>query len=322
MQKIILTGTDLNVSRLAMGTAQFGSGLSKQKAFEQLDAYVSLGGNLIDTAHAYGNWIPGLDSPSEETVGEWLRQSGKRNRVIVSTKGGHPDMSDMTAMRVNIPELEKDLESSLKKLNVDYVDMYFLHRDDPAVPVEELLGWLEKKVEEGKIRYYGCSNWGLKRMIEAQEAAKKNGYHGFACNQVMGCLADVHPETLPPSNVVMDAEIRAYHEQTQLSFMAYMSLARGYFILRLANAPINQESLDNYTAPSNDRIVEKLRELCDDKYDVLDFCYQYLVQQKFPTMPIAGFDNVAQVEQAVKSVECNMPAELLQQVSGLKELQK
>lgn len=317
-----MTGTDLEVSRLAMGTAQFGSGLPKEQAFGQLDVYVSLGGNMIDTAHAYGNWIPGLDSPSEETVGEWLKKSGKRNQVIISTKGGHPEMSDMTVMRVNIQELEKDLEASLRKLNTDYVDLYFLHRDDPAVPVEELLGWLEKKTREGKIRYYGCSNWGLLRMKEAQEAAKRNGFHGFACNQAMGCLADVHPETLPPSNVVMDEEIRAYHRQTQLSFMAYMALARGYFLLRLSDAPINQESRDNYTAPSNERIVAKLRELAGTEYSVLDFCYQYLVQQKFPTLPIAGFENVAQLEQAVRSVECDMPEELLAQVSCLKELQK
>lgn len=322
MKKIRMTGTSLEVSRLAIGTAQFGSGTPGERAFELLDAYVSLGGNLIDTAHAYGNWIPGLDSPSEETVGAWLKKSGRRNQVIVSTKGGHPDMSDMTAMRVKVPELEKDLEASLHKLNVDYLDLYFLHRDDPAVPVEELLGWLERKVEEGKIRYYGCSNWGLQRMKEAQEAAVREGYHGFACNQVMGCLADVHPETLPPSNVVMDADIRAYHQETQLSFMAYMSLARGYFLLRLANAPITQESLDNYTAPSNEKIVAKLRELAGGEYSVLDFCYQYLVQQKFPTMPIAGFENVEQIEQAVRSIDCEMPAAILEQVSGLKELQR
>lgn len=127
MKKLNMTGTDLEVSRLALGTAQFGSGLPRERAFEQLDAYVSLGGNLIDTAHAYGNWIPGLDSPSEETVGAWLKESGKRNQVIVSTKGGHPEMSDMTAMRVNIPALEKDLEASLRKLQMDHVDINILY---------------------------------------------------------------------------------------------------------------------------------------------------------------------------------------------------
>lgn len=322
MKKLYMTGTDLEVSRLALGTAQFGSGISKESAFEQLDAYVFLGGNLIDTAHVYGDWVPGLDSPSEETVGEWLRRSGKRKEVIVSTKGGHPDMEDMSAMRVKIPELEKDLEASLRKLKVDYLDLYFLHRDDPQVPVEELLGWLEKKAEEGKIRYYGCSNWGLDRMKKAQKAAKENGYHGFACNQIMGCLADVHPETLPPSNVVMDADFRAYHQQTGLSFMAYMPLARGYFMRRLAKMPVSQESRDNYTSPSNDRIAEKLKVLAGTKYSVLDFCVQYLIQQRFPSIPVAGFRDTDQLRQTADAVECEMPPEILEQVSCLKELQK
>lgn len=322
MKKIKLTGTDLTVSQIALGTAQFGSGLPKEAAFRELDAYISLGGNLLDTAHVYGNWIPGLNSPSELTVGEWLKKSGKRNEVLIATKGGHPDVSDMDASRVNVAELEKDLEGSLKNLNVDYLDLYFLHRDDPNVPVQELLEWLEKKVKEGKIRYYGCSNWSLQRMKEAQEAAKKNGYHGFACNQAMGCLADVHPETLPPSNVVMDAAIREYHRQTQLGFMAYMSLARGYFSLRLSGAPISQESLDNYTAPSNERMVEKLRELVGTDYGVLDFCYQYLIRQEFPTVPVSGFRNVKQMEEAALAVDREMPKEVLEQVASLKELQR
>ncbi len=322
MRTVKMTGTDMTVSQLALGTAQFGSGLAKEQVFEQLDAYVDLGGNLIDAAHAYGNWEPGSDSPCEELIGEWLKESGKRDQVYVSTKGGHPTMADMNAKRVDIPDLEMDLTASLEKLRVDYVDMYFLHRDDPGVPVEELLGWLEDKVKEGKIRYYGCSNWTLSRIKEAQDAAKKHGWHGFACNQEMGCLADVHPETLPPSNVVMDGPMRAWHEETQLTFMAYMALARGYFVKRLNDQPISEESQANYTAPSNEKIVAKLKELTGGEYSVLDFCYQYLVQQKFPCIPTAGFSGIAQMKEAVESIDKDMPADLLAQVADLKELQK
>ncbi len=321
MRKVMFTGTDLEVSLLALGTAHFGSGISMAQAFEQLDTYVAYGGNIIDTAHAYGNWISGLDSPSEEAIGEWLKKSRKRNQVLVSTKGGHPNLNDMTRMRVDITSLESDLDASLKKMNIDYFDMYFLHRDDPTVPVEELLEWLEEKVRIGKIRYYGCSNWSFERLKEAQMIAASKGFHGFSCNQAIGCLADVHPETLPPFNIVMDKKIREYHESTQLSFMAYMALSRGYFMKRLAEKPISEENLANYTAKSNDKIVEKLRMLCDGEYSALDFYYQYLIHQKFPTVAIAGFSSKKQIEEAVASIECNMPSSLLLQVAELKELQ-
>lgn len=119
----------------------------------------------------------------------------------------------------------------------------------------------------------------------------------------------------------MDKEVRAYHKKTKLSFMAYMSLARGYFFRRYKALPINEESLANYSAPSNDRIAAKLQEICDEHYGVLDYCYQYVVRQDFPSIPIAGFSSITQMEQAVKAVDADMPLELLEQVSSLKELQ-
>lgn len=321
MKKIVMTDTDLHVSRLALGTAQFGSGLSKEIAFAQLDAYFDMGGNLIDTAHVYGNWIRGLTSPSEETIGEWLKRSGKRNKIILSSKGGHPDLSDMSAMQLGRNDLDKDLEESLIHLGTDHIDLYFFHRDDPSIPVAELLLWMENKVKEGKIRWYGCSNWSLKRMVEAQDFAKEHGLHGFSCNQEMGCLADVNTDTLPPSNVVIDKEIRAYHQKTKLSFMAYMSLARGYFFRRYNDLPITEESRANYTNPSNDRIAAKLKELCSGQYGVLDYCWQYVVQQDFPSIPVAGFSSVSQMKQAAAAINRDMPRELLAQIASLKELQ-
>ncbi len=321
MRTVKMTGTDMVVSQLALGTAQFGTGLEKEKAFEQMDAYVDFGGNLIDTAHAYGNWEPGLDSPSEETIGKWLKQSGKRDKVYISTKGGDNENRKDTGSNLSREVLEEDLTGSLRKLGVDYIDLYFMHKDDPTIPAEEVLGFLEEKVKEGKIRYYGCSNWSLSRIKEAQEAAEKNGYKGFVCDQVLGSLADVNMETLPKGNVAMDKPLRAYHEETQLSFMAYMSLARGYLMCRMSGSPISQETLENYTAPSNDRIVEKLKEIVSDEYTTLDFCYQYLIQLKFPSVPISGFSSLSQMKEAVDAVNKDMPADLLAQVADLKELQ-
>lgn len=321
MRKIAMTKTDMVVSQLALGAAQFGTATPKETAFRILDEYVDNGGNLIDTAHVYGMWIPGTDSPSEETIGQWLKISGKRDQVYISTKGGHPALENMNKMRVTPKEVEADLNGSLQKLGTDRIDIYFLHRDDPDVPIEEILGFLEEQVQKGKIRYYGCSNWGLDRMARAQETAKKLGYHGFVCNQIMGCLADVHPETLPPSNVVMDGVIRSYHTKTQMSFMAYMSLARAYFIRRANGKQIDGESLANYTCPSNERILKKLRELEGEGYSILDYCLQYLVQQAFPTIPIAGFGSAGRVEEAIRAIDCDMPADLLSQVASLKELQ-
>lgn len=322
MKKHAMKGTQLSVSPIALGTAQFGTGVSPEQAFIQLDTFTEFGGNMIDTAHVYGNWIPGMDSPSEETIGKWLLQTKKREKIVLVTKGGHPIPDRMSGKRVNSTDLDSDLEGSLRKLCTDYIDLYLLHQDDPDKPVEEILDYLEKKVSEGKIRYYGCSNWSLERIEDAKKAAERNHFKGFACNQAMGCLADVHKDTLPPSNTVLDKKMRAYHQKTQMPFMAYMSMARGYFVKRMENKDISQESWDNYTCASNERILQTLKELCADTgYSVQDFCYQYLIRQKFLCIPVAGFSSITQMKQAINAVNIEMPDKYIEELAVLKQLQ-
>jgi aryl-alcohol dehydrogenase-like predicted oxidoreductase len=108
-----------------------------------------------------------------------------RENIIISTKGAHPPLEAMDSSRVNIKALEVDLQGSLESLRTDTIDLYFLHRDDPQVPVAELIEWLEAQKGQGRIRYYGCSNWSLQRIMDAQQYALSKGYDGFSCNQIL-----------------------------------------------------------------------------------------------------------------------------------------
>lgn len=84
-----LTGTDLLVSGLCLGTVQFGASVGEKECFEQLDEFTDLGGNFLDTAHVYGDWLPGERARSERMIGKWMKQSGRRNHFVISTKGAH-----------------------------------------------------------------------------------------------------------------------------------------------------------------------------------------------------------------------------------------
>ncbi len=192
MNPITLDNTGLNVSPICLGTNQFGTSLDDTSADAIIGAFAEFGGNFLDTARAYGDWIP--DAPrgaSETCLGRLLKRRG-RDKWVLATKGCEFDYrTGDFALRVTPGHLSEDLDASLKALQTDYIDLYWLHRDDPAQPVEVLVDALIAEQQAGRIRYFGCSNWSPARIEEAQVYATGIGHTGFVACQPMWGLADV-----------------------------------------------------------------------------------------------------------------------------------
>ncbi len=204
-----ITGTDLHASVICLGALPFGVTLSEDLSFTLMDRFLAEGGNFIDTALVYGEWLPDGKGRSERTVGKWVKQRRTRDRVIIGTKGAHPRLSSMDVPRLARDEIVADLDESLGNLQTDYIDLYWLHRDDPRRPVAEILHTLNEQGERGKIRYFGCSNWRLDRIQAAQDYAAEHGIRGFAGNQLMWSLAvPNHAALFDPAMVTMDAVTR------------------------------------------------------------------------------------------------------------------
>lgn len=153
-----------------------------EDAFKILDLYISLGGNVIDTARIYNDWVEGEIGRSERVIGDWIQHRGGHDDLVIITKSGHPDLNTMHISRLSKENMRADLEKSLKALRINCVDIYFYHRDDLNRPVLELIETMEDFVREGKIKYYGCSNWTTDRMKEAMTYCKEKGYRGFVAN--------------------------------------------------------------------------------------------------------------------------------------------
>ena len=320
MEKVGLTNTELQVSQLCLGTADFGTKRSREEAFRQMDVFLDGGGNFIDTAHVYGDWACEEKGCSEKVIGEWL--AGKRDKVILSTKGCHPPINDMECSRVDVHSLREDVEESLRCLKTDYIDLYFLHRDNPQVPAGELLEALEDEVRRGNLRYYGCSNWSLERLKEADRYAKEHVLRGFACNQMMFVLADVVPETLvKPQLTILDGEYYRYEKETQLSFMAYMCMAGGYFSKRMAGKPVSAQQKERYHGDANEAILRKLKLYVSEGYQVTDFLFSYVKMAGFPSIPIAGFGSEAQLRQGLDCIDREVPEEIMKDLISLKRTQ-
>lgn len=212
-----------DISKLCLGAASFGTGISPQNSFSILDAYVDNGGSFIDTAAVYGM------GKSEKTIGEWLKERGNRSTITISTKGGHPSLPDWHK-RITQSDIQADIECSLKNLQTDCIDIYFLHRDDTDQPVEAIMPILDRLVRDGKTRYIGASNWTVARINEANAFAKANGLTEFAASQIFWCGAKINIENVYDQTLVaMDDTEHAGYAQNGMPVMAYTSQARGLF---------------------------------------------------------------------------------------------
>lgn len=212
-----------NLSALALGTAPFGTGIPKEKAFSILDAYVGNGGNLLDTAAVYGMGL------SEQTIGEWIKDRGTRSKVTIATKGGHPSTPDWTR-RITEKDIRSDIEDSLRYLQTDSIDIYFLHRDDEDKPVEYIMPILDRLVREGKTRFLGASNWTVERINEANTFARNNEMAEFSVSQIFWNGAVINKDGVYDQTLVaMDDDQHNGYAENKIPVMAYTAQAQGLF---------------------------------------------------------------------------------------------
>lgn len=182
-----------DVARIGLGTVRF-TVAQRDEAFAVLDAWAGLGGDLVDTAARYGH------GEAETVLGSWMASRGMRDRVVLVAKGGHPD-ADWRS-RLSPAAIETDLRGSLERLRTDAVDIFMLHRDDPTVPVGELVDVLHEQVRAGLARSIGVSNWTTRRIDAALADASARGRTPITSSSVYAGLA---PWRVPPWPGCVDA---------------------------------------------------------------------------------------------------------------------
>lgn len=173
MKTAVLGSTGLEVSRLCLGTMQFGWTATEAESFAVLDAFLEAGGNFIDTADIYSRWSPGnKGGESEEIIGRWLHDRAVRDRVIIATKLRGRMWPGPDGEGLSPKHIKYAVNGSLKRLQVDTIDLYQCHWFDENVPIEETLGAFRELRETGKVRYFGLSNFPPERLRAAIDASK------------------------------------------------------------------------------------------------------------------------------------------------------
>lgn len=303
-----IPNTNLNVSAISLGTAEIAT---LDNAYQLLDAYLDRGGNFIDTALVYANWLPGEHSSSEKTIGRWLSTHKiPRDRVIIATKGAHPKLTSMDVSRVTPEDIAQDINDSLLHLRIDTIDLYWLHRDNPTQPIAPIINALEGQVQAGKIRYYACSNWSLARIQAANDYASRAGYRGFVANQPMWSMAQINLSSISdPTLVLMDDELYAYHKATGMAVIPFSSQAKGYYskLADMGYAAMNPKLLAQYDNASTRQRFDIAQQIAQRTgYTLNQIALAYLMQQPVTTIPIVGCKTLDHLEASMSALDVTL----------------
>src|SRR5437764_11219812 len=229
MDRVRLPGTDVEISALCLGVAEIGVRQTEIEAHRLLDYWLQSGGNGIDTARVYSDWVPGEKHRSERIVGDWLKAAGVREKIVLATKAGHPLLENSSRVRLSPSELKQDLEGSLETLGTDYIDLWFLHRDDERLPVEEIIDSCDTFVRDGRVKALGAANWTARRIRKANDYASRAGKAGFVATQLFWNLGSRHFRGLESTQRSMDDDAEQLHEAGNLVAKPFSSKAGGFF---------------------------------------------------------------------------------------------
>ena len=299
----------MEVAPLAFGGNVFGWTADEKTSFRLLDAFVAAGFNLIDTADVYSRFAPeNRGGESEMVIGNWLKQGGRRDKVIIATKVGLEMGHDKKGLSKGY--ILRAVEDSLSRLRTDYIDLYQSHRDDSDTPLEETLEAYAQLIEQGKVRAIGASNYSAERLSEALTVSKERGLPRY--------------ETLQPEYNLYD---RAEYEEklervcveNGLAVITYFSLASGFLTGKyrsaadLSKSPRGERMVKKYLNKRGFRILDALDQVAGQlKATPARVALAWLIARPSVTAPIASATNLDQLNDLINAPKLELDEETIQ----------
>ncbi|OXM58178.1 alcohol dehydrogenase [Amycolatopsis thailandensis] len=292
-----LGNSDLDVRGINLGGNVFGWTADEQQSFAVLDAYTAAGGNFIDSADLYSG------GGSETIIGNWLTKRGRRDDVVIATKTGMwEERKGLSA--ANIAAAAED---SLRRLQVDHIDLYYSHIDDPDTPIEETLGAFDALVRAGKVRYIGASNYSAERLAESLSISDREGLAKYVALQPHYNLVERDYET----------DLAPTVEREGLGVLPYFALAKGF----LAGKYRSKEDLgdspraaraSSYLDERGERVLAALDGIAADRgVTVAAVSLAWLFAQPTVTAPIASARSVEQLNDLLPAADLSLTSDEL-----------
>jgi aryl-alcohol dehydrogenase-like predicted oxidoreductase len=302
MQTRTIGTSNIHVVPLMLGGNVFGWTVDAPTSFTILDSFVDHGLNFIDTANMYSTWLPGHQGGESETIiGQWFKQSGKRDKVVIATKIGMKmgDGKEGLAKKYILEEVE----ASLKRLQTDHIDLYQSHKDDDTVPLQETLEAYQQLIQQGKVRVIGASNYTGPRLTEAMEVAEK---HGLTAYQTLQPNYNLHTREDFETNLAPVAEKFA------LDVIPYFSLASGFLTGKYktqedAKGANREAQVGKYFDERGEKILKALNEVARDTgAKQASIALAWLLAQPTILAPIASATSTQQLESLVAAVNLKL----------------
>jgi aryl-alcohol dehydrogenase-like predicted oxidoreductase len=258
-QRRRLGHTDLHVFPLCLGGNVFGWTADESRSFEVLDAYVEAGGNFIDTADQYSNWVPGHQGGESETVlGRWMRSRANREQIVLATKVGAVGLGNPGGLTAE--SIHRRTQASLERLGVDRIDLLYAHHDDPVTPLEETMGAFHELVSDGTVKWLGVSNYSPDRLRLALGVAREHGLTPFTVLQA-------HYNLLERDRY--EASLRGVAAENHLACVPYWALAKG-FLTGKYRAPVGTAEPGFSDRTARHRVLDYLDQRSLAVLEVLD----------------------------------------------------
>ncbi len=301
-----LGNSDIEVAPIAFGGNVFGWTIDEKTSFQLLDAFVDYGFDLIDTANMYSAWVPGNQGgESESIIGNWLKKSGKRNQVVIATKVGM-QMGD-GSQGLKKENILKSAEDSLKRLNVECIDLYQSHKDDESTPIEETLSAYDTLIKQGKVRVIGASNFSPKRLRESRTLAKEKGLPTYESLQPLYNLYDRES---------FEKDMEPYCLKHNVGVISYYSLASGFLTGKYRKKEDSAKSargsgvVEKYLNERGLKILKALDQVSErHKVTQAVIALSWLLHRKSITAPIVSATNLDQLSEIVKACDVTLSGE-------------
>lgn len=300
-----LPGSGLRLSRLIQGTAMIGAG-DESADFRLLDAAFDAGFTTFDTAHNYN------DGGSERSLGAWLEARGVRDRIVILGKGAHHDTE---RRRVTPHDIVDDLLDSLARLRVEHIDLYVLHRDDPAVPVGPIVEVLDEQHRAGRIGAYGGSNWSHHRIAAANAYAEEHGLTPFTVSSPNLSLArQVQAPWEDCISIGGDEEAIAWYRDHDVAVLPWSSLAGGFFSGRFRRDNLDtfgsygdRLCVTSYCTEENFGRLDRAERLAAARGVTLaQIALAWVLHQPFEVFPLVGARNRAELDANVAALSIEL----------------
>jgi len=300
------------VSPLCFGGNVFGWTADEPTSHALLDRFIDAGFNFVDTANVYSCWIDGHRGGESETViGNWLKKSGKRDRVVIATKVGMA-MPELGA-GLDRARIEKSVEDSLRRLQTDHIDLFYAHADDDKTSMEETLAAFDRLVKAGKVRPIGASNFSGARLEQALAVSQREGFARYVCLQPQYNLVDRQP---------FESELEPVCSRHGVAVANYFALASGFLSGKYrrvedAEGRARAPRVKNYFNERGLRILDALDAVAKRLHTTPStVAIAWTMAQPAITSAIASATSMAQLDELLKAVELDIDAESMSQLQA------